>query len=88
MRTRNDDRQRPDLFKDSFFQRMLCEMIIKICAQIQFNTERRKMPLRASKSVTHRMIAEVSKGATALDDLWKGLKRNDLAAQLVLTFAQ
>ena len=47
------------------------------------------------------MIAEVSKGAAALreacaaepayqtaDDLWKGLKRNDLAAQLVLTFAQ
>ena len=59
------------------------------------------MPLRARKSVTHRMIAEVSKGAAALreacaaepayqtaDDLWKGLKRNDLAAQLVLTFAQ
>ena len=47
------------------------------------------------------MIAEVSKGAAALreacaaepayqtaGDLWKGLKRNDLAAQLVLTFAQ
>ena len=47
------------------------------------------------------MIAEVIKGAAALreacaaepayqtaDDLWKGLKRNDLAAQLVLTFAQ
>ena len=47
------------------------------------------------------MIAEVSKGAAALreacaaepayqtaDDLWKGLKRNDLAPQLVLTFAQ
>ena len=47
------------------------------------------------------MNAEVSKGAAALrdacasepayqtaDDLWKGLKRNDLAAQLVLTFAQ
>ena len=59
------------------------------------------MPLRARKSVTHQMIAEVSKGAAALreacvaepayqtaDDLWKGLKRNDLAAQLVLTFAQ
>ena len=59
------------------------------------------MPLRARKSVTHRMIAEVSKGAAALrearaaeaahqtaDDRWKGLKRNHLAAQLVLTFAQ
>ena len=59
------------------------------------------MPLRARKSVTHQMIAEVSKGAAALqeacaakpayqtaDDLWNGLKRNDLAAQLVLTFAQ
>ena len=59
------------------------------------------MPLRGRKSVTHQMIAEVSKGAAALreacaaepayktaDDLWKGLKRNDLAAQLVLTFAQ
>ena len=59
------------------------------------------MPLRAKKSVTHRMIAEVSKGAAPLreacaakpayqpaDDLWNGLKRNDLAAQLVLTFAQ
>ena len=47
------------------------------------------------------MIAEVSKRAAALreacaadpayqiaDDLWKGLKRNDLAAQLVLTFPQ
>ena len=47
------------------------------------------------------MIAEVSKGAAALreacaaepayqtaDDLSKGLKQNDLAAQLVLTFAQ
>ena len=47
------------------------------------------------------MIAEVSKGAAALreacaaepayqtaDDLWKGLKRNYLAAQMVLTFAQ
>ena len=47
------------------------------------------------------MIAKVSKGAAALreawaaypayqiaDDLWNGLKRNDLAAQLVLTFAQ
>ena len=59
------------------------------------------MPLRCRKSVTHQMIAEVSKGAAALreacaaepayqtaDDLWKGLKRNDLEAQLVLTFAQ
>ena len=59
------------------------------------------MPLRGRKSVTHQMIAEVSKGAAALreacaaepayqtaDDLWIGLKRNDLAAQLVLTFAQ
>ena len=59
------------------------------------------MPLRARKTVTHRMIAEVSKGAAALreacaaepayqtaDDVWKGLKRNDLAAQLVLTFPQ
>ena len=59
------------------------------------------MPLPARKSVTHRMIAEVSKGAAALreacaaepayqtaDHLWKGLKRNDLAAQLALTFAQ
>ena len=59
------------------------------------------MPLRARKSVTHQMIAEVSKGAAALreahtaeaasqtaDDLWKELERNDLAAQLVLTFAQ
>ena len=47
------------------------------------------------------MIAEVSRGAAALreacaaepayqtaDDLWKGLKGNDLAAKLVLTFAQ
>ena len=47
------------------------------------------------------MIAEISKGTAALreacaaepayqtaDDLWKRLKRNDLAAQLVLTFAQ
>ena len=47
------------------------------------------------------MIAEVIKGAAALreacgaepayqpaGDLWNGLKRNDLAAQLVLTFAQ
>ena len=59
------------------------------------------MPLRGRKSVTHQMIAEVNKGAAALreacaaepayqtaDDLWKGLRRNDLAAQLVLTFAQ
>ena len=59
------------------------------------------MPLRGRKSVTHRMIAEVSKGAAALteacaaepayqraDDLWNGLRLNDLAAQLVLTFAQ
>ena len=59
------------------------------------------MPFRARKSVTHRMIAEVSKGAAALrdacaaepayqtaDDLWEGLKPNDLRAQLVLTFAQ
>ena len=59
------------------------------------------MPLRARKSVTQRMFAEVSKGAAALreawaaepayqtaDHLWKGLKRNDLAAQLVLTSAQ
>ena len=59
------------------------------------------MPLRARKAVTHQMIAEVSKGAAALreactaepayqtaDDLSKGLKRNDLAAQLVSTFAQ
>ena len=59
------------------------------------------MPLRARKSVLHRMIAEVSRGAAALreacaaepayqtlDDLWKGLKENNLAAQLVLTFAQ
>ena len=74
---------------------------MQICAQIQFNTERRRMPLRARKFVTHRMIAEVSKGAAALreacaaqpayetaNDLWNGLKRNDLAAQLVLTFAQ
>ena len=58
------------------------------------------MPLRARKSVTHGMIAEVSKGAGALreacaaepayqtaDDLWKGLKQNDLAPQLVSTFA-
>ena len=101
MRTRNDDRQRPDLFKDTFFLRTLCETIIEKCAQIQFNTERRKMPLQARKTVTHRMIAEVSKGAAALrdacaaepayqtaDDLWKGLKRNNLAAQLVSTFAQ
>ena len=47
------------------------------------------------------MIAEVSIGAAALseacaeepayqaaDDLWNRLKRNDLAAQLVVTFAQ
>ena len=47
------------------------------------------------------MTAEASKGAAALreacaaepayqtaDDLWKGLKPNNLAAQLVLTFAQ
>ena len=59
------------------------------------------MPLRARKSVTHQMIAHVSKEAAALreacaaepayqtaDDLWKGLKRNNLAAQLGLTFAQ
>ena len=59
------------------------------------------MQLRARKSVTHQMIAEVSKGAAALreacaaepayqtaDNLWKGLKRNDPAAQLVLTFVQ
>ena len=59
------------------------------------------MLLRARKSVTHQMIAEVSKGAAALreacaaepayqteDDLRIGLKRNDLAAQLLLTFAQ
>ena len=72
-----------------------------MCPQIQFNTERRKMPLRARKSVTHRMIAEVSKAAAALreactaepayqtaDDMWNGLKRNDLAAQLVLTLRQ
>ena len=49
----------------------------------------------------HQMIAEVSKGAAALreacaaepayqtaDDLWKGLRPNDLVAELVLTFAQ
>ena len=49
----------------------------------------------------HWMVAEVSKGAAALreacaaepayqtaDDLWNGLKRNDLAEQLVLTCAQ
>ena len=59
------------------------------------------MALQARKPVTHRMIAEGSKGAAALreacaaepayqtaSDLWNGLKRNDLAAQLVLTFAQ
>ena len=59
------------------------------------------MPLRARKSVTHQMKAEVGKGAAApreacaaepayetADDLWKGLKRNNLAAQLVLTFEQ
>ena len=59
------------------------------------------MPLRARESVTHRMIAEVSRGAAALreacaaepvyqtaDDLWNGLERNNLAAQLVLTFAK
>ena len=47
------------------------------------------------------MLAEVSKGAAELreacaaepayqtaDDLWNGLKRNNLAAQVVLTFAQ
>ena len=59
------------------------------------------MGLRARKSVTHGMIAEVSKRGAALqeacsaepayqtaDDLWNRLKQNDLAAQLVLTFAQ
>ena len=62
-------------------------MITKICAQIEFHRERCKMPLRARKSVTHQMIAEVSKAAAALreacaaepayqtaDDLWKALK--------------
>ena len=89
MRTTNDDRKRQDVFKHT------------LCAQIEFNRERRKMPLRTRKSVTHRMIAEVSKGAAALqeacaaelayqraDDLWKRLKRNHLAAQLVLPSAQ
>ena len=88
-------------FQTRCFSRALCEMLIKICAQIQLNTEIRRMPLCARKSVTNRMIAEVSKGAAALreacaaepayqtaDDLWNGLKRNDVAAQLVLTFAQ
>ena len=59
------------------------------------------MPLQARKPVTQQMIAEVSRGAAALreacaaepayqiaDDLWKGLQSNNLAAQLVLTFAQ
>ena len=59
------------------------------------------MPLRARKSVAHQTLAEVSKGAAALqeacaaepayqtaDNLWKGLKLNSLAAQLVLTFEQ
>ena len=59
------------------------------------------MPLPARKSVTHQMIAEVSKGAAALretcaaepayqtaDDLWREPKRNDLAAQLVLTYTK
>ena len=76
-------------------------MIIQVCAQVQFNTQRRRMPLQARRSIAHRMIAEVSKGAGALreacaaepayhtaDDLWNGLKQNDLAVQLVLTFAQ
>ena len=59
------------------------------------------MPLRPRKSVMHRMIAEISKGAASprvgcaaepsyqtADDLWNGLKRKDQAAQLALTFAQ
>ena len=59
------------------------------------------MPLGASKSVSHRAMAEESKGAAALreacgaepayetaEDLWNGLEWNDLAAQVVLTFAQ
>ena len=72
----------------------------KMCANL-ISQRQTQMPLRARRSVTYRMIAEVSKGAAALqeacaaepayqsaDELWKGLKRNDLAAQLVLTFAQ
>ena len=59
------------------------------------------MPPRTRKSVPHQMIAEVSEGAAALreacaaeppyptaDDLWNGLKRNDLVAQLVITFGE
>ena len=74
---------------------------IEICAQIFFNAEIHRMPLRGRKSVTHRTIAEVSKGAAALreacaaepafqsgDNLRNGVKQNDLAAQLVFTFAQ
>ena len=59
------------------------------------------MPLCTRKSVMHRVIAELSKGAAALreacaakpayqtaDNLWNRLKRNNLAALLVLTIAQ
>ena len=101
VRTSNDDKKKARWFQTRCFQITLCETLITICAQIQFNAEICRMPLRARKSVTHPMMAEVSKGAAALreacaaepayqtaDDLWNGLKRNDLAAQLVLTFAQ
>ena len=41
-------------------------MIITRSAQIQSNTERRRMQILARKSVKHRMTAEVSKGPAAL----------------------
>ena len=84
------------MFSNTLFLKNAVRVLIKICAQIQFNTEIGKMPLRTRKSVTHRMIAGVSKGPAALreacaaepgyqsaDDLWTRLKRNDQAAELV-----
>ena len=48
------------------------------------------MTLRARKSVMHRMFAEVDDGAAALREACaaKPAYQNDLAAQMVLTFAQ
>ena len=53
----------------------------KIC-----NTSNDSRSKQRSSSTTRGMLAEPA--YQTADNLWKGLKQNDLAAQLVLTFAQ
>ena len=100
-RTRNDDRRRPDVFKHTFVKDRCAKRQPKYVLKFNSTEKNVKCHFKPENSVTHQMIAEVSKRAAALreacaaeptyqtaDGLWKGLERNDLAAQLVLTFAQ